>query len=360
MKRFATSLILLLCGICASAVERNPYPATFAHRGCWFKDDVPENSLHGVRMAKRFGYKGIECDVKYTADGVMVIIHDKTINRTLRNAADYSVITEKTYVKDLTFEELRNNYIMASDNPSMREKVPTLEELLLECKKEGVIPMLHSSITESYVLAQKIMGDGNWIAFSGSHKAMKSAREITGGLVLQSVRKNTEASKVLSMLETIGKPCGISTMSRSLLTSEFNSIFTKKGYEVQASIFKSPHEFTAFRNGVTIQLTDFCVMPDQGLTTIHDWNTKNARLKPGQVIEKSWDKMKYGATILKIRFKGTIEVLINGKYRYEISSNGKREDCIGIRFHSLYPSVKISAISASKIRSAEVSIQRPD
>ena len=186
MKNVIT-LLLLTISLCCAASNKPIYPASFAHRGCWFKDNVPENSLHAVRMAKRFGYKGIECDVKYTADSVMIILHDKSLNRTLRNAADYSMIKEKTYVKDLTFEELRRDYVMASDIPDMREKVPTLEELLLECKKEDIIPMLHSNIIESFELAQKIMGDGNWIAFSGKHEIMKKARNITNGLILQSI-----------------------------------------------------------------------------------------------------------------------------------------------------------------------------
>ena len=139
----------------ARSLKQNP--ETYAHRGCWFKGNVPENSLEAVRMAKRFGYKGIECDVKYTADSVMVIMHDKTINRTMRNASDYSKIEMPVEVSKMTFNELRDNYVMASDNPSMRERIPALEELLQECKAQGMIPMLHSNIAESFEMAQKIM-----------------------------------------------------------------------------------------------------------------------------------------------------------------------------------------------------------
>ncbi len=359
MKNVIT-LLLLTISLCCAASNKPIYPASFAHRGCWFKDNVPENSLHAVRMAKRFGYKGIECDVKYTADSVMIILHDKSLNRTLRNAADYSMIKEKTYVKDLTFEELRRDYVMASDIPDMREKVPTLEELLLECKKEDIIPMLHSNIIESFELAQKIMGDGNWIAFSGKHEIMKKARNITNGLILQSISKNTKAEDALRMLETIGQPCGISTMSTALLSKEFNSVFTTQGYEVQASIFKSPHELQAFRNGVTIQLSDFCVMPDQGLETTSEWNSTDIRLKEGDSIHKEWGKLEYGATLLNIRFKGDITVVINEHYTYRLHRTGKKEDYIGIRFHDTSPSVRIMANSNTKIKEITIRTQRPN
>jgi hypothetical protein len=33
---------------------------------------IPENSIPAVAMAKRMGYEGIECDVRYTKDKVMV------------------------------------------------------------------------------------------------------------------------------------------------------------------------------------------------------------------------------------------------------------------------------------------------
>lgn len=46
-------------------------------------------------MAARMGYAGIECDVKKTKDGHLVVLHDKTINRTMRNAVDYSLLTKK-------------------------------------------------------------------------------------------------------------------------------------------------------------------------------------------------------------------------------------------------------------------------
>ena len=45
---------------------------------------------------------GIECDVKLTKDGKMVIMHDKTLNRTCRNASDYSKIQGKVAIEELT------------------------------------------------------------------------------------------------------------------------------------------------------------------------------------------------------------------------------------------------------------------
>jgi hypothetical protein len=343
----------------ARSLKQNP--ETYAHRGCWFKGNVPENSLEAVRMAKRFGYKGIECDVKYTSDSVMVIMHDKTINRTMRNASDYSRIENPVEVSRMPFKELRDNYVMASDNPEMRERIPTLEELLQECRTQGMVPMLHSNIAESFEMAQKIMGDGNWIAFSGDYKAMKKAREITGGLILYSVGKGAVIDDVLSRLDTIGKPCGISTMKHDLLTKDFNNQLVNAGYQVQASIFRSPFESYAHNRDITIQLSDFCVVPEQNLKTVDKWHDKKISLKADDTCEKSWKEMEYGAIILNIKAKGNIKITVNDSYHYLVDAPESFEDrYIGIRFHKTAPKFKIAASEDSIIKNIEVLIQRPE
>ena len=137
-KLFLTFLFgLIAIGISAQAKH---FPTMFAHRGCWTMNEekefvIPENSVAAVTMAKKMGYTGIECDVHYTKDKVMVILHDNTLNRTTRLAKDYSPLKEPVKLSDVTFEELRNNYVLASTNPELRTPVPTLKELLDECKK---------------------------------------------------------------------------------------------------------------------------------------------------------------------------------------------------------------------------------
>jgi glycerophosphoryl diester phosphodiesterase len=56
------------------------YPRIIAHRcgGAL----APENTLAGLHIAKRLGCRGVEFDVMQTADGVPVLIHDETLERT--------------------------------------------------------------------------------------------------------------------------------------------------------------------------------------------------------------------------------------------------------------------------------------
>ncbi|MEV0679326.1 glycerophosphodiester phosphodiesterase family protein [Actinosynnema sp. NPDC050436] len=60
-----------------------PHPRPYAHRG-WHLDDLDgmENSLAAFRRAAREGYRYLETDVHATADGVVVVHHDDTLDRT--------------------------------------------------------------------------------------------------------------------------------------------------------------------------------------------------------------------------------------------------------------------------------------
>lgn len=231
----------------------------FAHRGAWSRDSakvfvIPENSLAAVEQAARLGYEGIEMDVKYTKDKKMVIMHDAKLNRTTRLKDGYRKLPEPVKVSDLTLTELRRHYVLASSDPSERKQIPTLKQMLKACKKHNLIPMLHSSILESYQMAQKIMGNG-WICFTNNLSMCKAAREISDCLVLYSISKGTPEELSVKLKE-IGGACGISSMKHNLYTEEFIVKLKADGFHVQASVFPAQKEKDAIRNGVTIVLTD--------------------------------------------------------------------------------------------------------
>src|SRR5512139_2686581 len=74
-----------------------PRPTIFAHRGA--SAYAPENTLAAFQMAIQQGADALELDVKLTADGQVVVIHDQTTDRTTG---------VKGRVSDLTLHELRN------------------------------------------------------------------------------------------------------------------------------------------------------------------------------------------------------------------------------------------------------------
>jgi len=61
-------------------------PFVIAHAAC--KGHAPENTLAGLRAALELGADGIEVDVRTTADGVPVLLHDPTVDRTTDGHGD--------------------------------------------------------------------------------------------------------------------------------------------------------------------------------------------------------------------------------------------------------------------------------
>ncbi|XP_070580830.1 glycerophosphodiester phosphodiesterase 1-like [Ptychodera flava] len=114
--------------IASSILEVAPNRATvIGHRAgaC----NAPENTIAAIREAKRNGADGVELDVHFTKDGVPVIIHDPSVDRTTDGQG---------MIRALTFEEVRK--LNASYGHRFRAKFPdehisTLEEVTEECLK---------------------------------------------------------------------------------------------------------------------------------------------------------------------------------------------------------------------------------
>jgi glycerophosphoryl diester phosphodiesterase len=85
-----------------------------AHRTC--PRDFAENSIAGIRHAARAGADAVEIDVRLTADGQPVLMHDTSLWRTTRRARR---------VDRISLAELRRLHLRGSE-----ERVPTLAEAL--------------------------------------------------------------------------------------------------------------------------------------------------------------------------------------------------------------------------------------
>ena len=57
-----------------------PYPRRIAHRGAGLL--APENTLAAFRLGAGLGWRMFECDARLSADGVVFLLHDDTLDRT--------------------------------------------------------------------------------------------------------------------------------------------------------------------------------------------------------------------------------------------------------------------------------------
>ena len=100
--------------------SRRGAPHVSAHRGASSK--APENTLAALDAAWRDGATLAEIDVRLTRDGHVVLMHDRTVNRTT---------TGRGPVEEMTLQEIRGLDAGAWFADAFRgERVPTLREVV--------------------------------------------------------------------------------------------------------------------------------------------------------------------------------------------------------------------------------------
>lgn len=99
------------------------YPRIIAHRcgGAL----TPENTLTGLRLAERLGCGGVEFDAMLAADGVPVLIHDETLERT---TSGLGRVAETDSARLVRLDAGSRHHAAFAAEP-----VPTLDEALRLC-----------------------------------------------------------------------------------------------------------------------------------------------------------------------------------------------------------------------------------
>jgi len=350
MRTLMTSSILCLLlavtmsaqGIMPDAEDSTPY--SIAHRGCHIDGLVPENSIDGVEMAAKYGFRAIECDVHYTRDSIMILMHDSTINRTCRQKEGYLQIGSPVRYSDLDFESLRRDYVLASDDPSLRSQIPTFEEELLACKQFDIVPLIHSDLPEAYQLAYDMLGD-NFIAFDSNYESMQQARRISEGCLILWDPGTRNADEVIEMLKAIGGRCGVSSMKKELLTSEYVSTLREAGLAVQESIWSSPWEMDGVDRGCNIVLSDFSLFStseSRAEADIQNIGISGRTLEAGESLYFDWEDMEFGSIEISLELSGSVDIQINGTYDYALSGEGIHRTG-GWRFYDKGAEIKVTA-----------------
>lgn len=109
------------------------------HRGY---STAPENTLEAFKQSKIQGFDSVETDVRFTSDGVAVLLHDASINRTARNA-DGSEISGTVNIADITYEQaLTYDFGIYKGQEYAGTKIPTYEEFLSLCRNIGLVPFI--------------------------------------------------------------------------------------------------------------------------------------------------------------------------------------------------------------------------
>lgn len=104
-------------------------PLVSAHRGGPMPG-YPENALATFHHSLRYGPVVIECDVRATADSVLVLLHDETLNRTT---------TGRGPVDEKPVAELRGLQLVDNGGHVTPFRIPTLAEALAWAEGRAVL-----------------------------------------------------------------------------------------------------------------------------------------------------------------------------------------------------------------------------
>ena len=108
---------------------KSKYVLVASHRGDW--RNFPENSIPAIESVIRMGVDIMELDLKLTKDSVLVLMHDKTIDRTT---------TGHGKVQDLTLDSLMTFNLRSMHGVRMPDThITTLRDALLACKDKIVV-----------------------------------------------------------------------------------------------------------------------------------------------------------------------------------------------------------------------------
>jgi len=156
--------------------ELGTMSTVIGHRGA--RSVSPENTLKSIRAAKRCGADFVEVDVRLSKDGILVVIHDETVDRTTDGSGK---------VEELTLEEIRLL------DAGLGETVPTLAEAVALAGKLdlGIVVEMKEEGLEDLV-ARELKGRNAIVTsfYHASVREIKDLAEIKTGIIISSLPIN--------------------------------------------------------------------------------------------------------------------------------------------------------------------------
>lgn len=110
-----------------------------AHRG--FSRVAPENTLAAIEEAANASFYGTEFDIRLTADGEWIVMHNDKLK---------DMTNSDTLVSEMTVQELKQLIIDGGNGTDKypNEKIPTLTQALEKCKEVNINPVIEIKLNK--------------------------------------------------------------------------------------------------------------------------------------------------------------------------------------------------------------------
>jgi glycerophosphoryl diester phosphodiesterase len=196
-----------------------------AHRG--FSAVAPENTLVALRMAVAAGATACEFDVRRTADGAIVLMHDKSVDRTTDGTGEVAKLS-LAGIRDLDAGSWKSPHFAGERVPTLREALLCLKGLkahaVVEIKDRGIGATVAREIADAGMAASATV-----ISFDVRDlaEARGALRDVQTGLLESKARSPSE-------LVSATRACGarIVDLDHRTLSPEFVRELKASGFAI--------------------------------------------------------------------------------------------------------------------------------
>ncbi|MGW1313918.1 glycerophosphodiester phosphodiesterase [Streptomyces sp. NPDC002426] len=237
----ASGAVAALLGACvllpatqAQASGAHDSPVVYAHRGA--SAYAPENTLAAVDAADDLGIDWVENDVQLTKDGVLVVVHDTTLNRTT-DAEEVFPDRAPWAVKDFTAAEIAKLDAGSWFGPGFAgARVPTLTQYLHRIERNRQNLLLEIKSPEIYPGIEKetlrVLRTHGWL-----DRGHVKHRLIVQSFGAESV-KTVHAQRPDVVTGFLGTPTVAELPSYAAFTDQINPSYTTIGADYVAEVQK--------------------------------------------------------------------------------------------------------------------------
>ncbi|MTE27534.1 glycerophosphodiester phosphodiesterase family protein [Winogradskyella ouciana] len=172
---------------------KSDYPNISVHRGGKGLKNYPENCLETIQYINDSISAIFEVDVAQTKDGLLILMHDNSIDRTTNGSGS---------VKNLTYDEIKNYNLIDDFGNQTNFKIPLFSEVLDWCKTNNAILTvdIKRSVRQKDVIdaIKKAKAEDNSIIITYDVVQAQSAYKLAPELLLSvSARNHEELDRLL-------------------------------------------------------------------------------------------------------------------------------------------------------------------
>lgn len=330
---------------------------------------IPSESIYSVAISKRLGFDMLELNVKATSDAQFVVMHgDSGMFGKQFEHVDGITDISATAINSVTLAWIKENVRYKSIYAKYRTAPSTLEDMLYECKRNGIVPFVQRTDIEvngawssSIAVANRIMGVGNYISYGGGAR-----RETSAPIYYYGSENSLEA--ILAVCNKFGAPFiyGMAVVTK-FTDEELKTIVDtlhNNGYFIAfaGSYQKEPLNQKLLAMGFDMSASGWNVpiFTDSNITCVDELDrfTHNGTVADGVLtlsagnalsIEHTGDIPFLSVGLLQLRFKGTLKVTMGDYIDDEFTSDGNSAMTLTTYYMEKAPVFNITSVADTVI-----------